>query len=173
MFDGRNEHIFNVNNKHLFDHSLLNAFTLSFSNQTRPSLTAFMKEREGAYAENGSDYKMVAKSYFAVVWRTFIVWQDWKFSLVCPLCDRALRQNINNEPNGETDCIVADGVHTGFGRDFGSDIITPKQVFDKEYYVKNYVKESDRYIPDPTNRKLLERYFYEKLPPISQDRVCL
>lgn len=171
-FDGRNVHVLNADNEKLFDHGVFNGFTVSFSNQSRPSLGAYLKEIMASYLGNNCHIKFLDQAAFALFWRSFICLQDWKFSLVCVLCDRALKRDKNSEPNGECDEVVADGVCTGFNKKYAHSIINPKHVFDKKYYVRNVLAESDRYIADAKKRKDLERLLYQAMGPIPQDRVC-
>ena len=167
------EHTFNFNNFELYCHGLLNEFTISFDSQSRPSVTAFCKQRRASYIGSKSAVNFVSNSHYALVWRSFIYSQLWKFNLICPLCDRGLKQNINGTATGECDQVVADGVQTGFNSQYSHLVINPKRVFDESYVIKNHVYKSDRLISDKSIRSLLDRFFYRNLPPVQQDRVCV
>lgn len=170
-YDGLNDHLFNFNNSELYCHGLLNEFTMNCSSQSRPSMTAFWKQRAASYVGSGSKVNFVSKPHFAVVWRSFIYMQLWKFNLVCVTCDRGLKRNINGDATGECDAVVADGVATGFSKKYSKWVINPKHIFDENYIVKGLPRKSDRFIAAAKIRNYLDRFLYNHLPPIQQDRV--
>ena len=172
-FDGLNEHILNFNGKYLYCHGLLNGFTFSFTSESRPSMNAFSVQRVASYVECQSSEVFTSRPYFKRIYASFIYRQLLKFLELCPLCDRGLLADINGEATGEVNEIVADGVQTGFSRRYAHLVCNPKHIFDEHFVVNNIVTTSDRFIANPRTRKLLDRYLYQHLPPISRDRVCL
>ena len=170
-YDGLYDHLFNFNNSELYCHGLMNEFTMNASSQSRPSMTAFWKQRKASYVGSGSEVPFVSKPHFAVVWRSFIYMQLWKFNLVCVLCDRGLKLNINGNATGSCDKIVGDAVATGFSGKYSKWVRNPKFVFDEDYIVNGFSRSSDRFIAAAKPRALLDRFLYNHLPPIQQDRV--
>ena len=170
-FDGLYDHLFNFNNSELYCHGLMNEFTMNCSSQSRPSMTAFWKQRRASYVGSGSEKPFVSKPHFALVWRSFIYMQLWKFSLVCVFCDRGLKQDINGKASGSCDTVVADGVCTGFSKRYSKWSINPKYIFDDNYIINGIPRKSDRFIASVKVRNYLDRFLYNHLPPIQQDRV--
>ena len=111
FYDGCDDHILNYNNKELFTHTLLNLYTMEIWTESQPSFRAYYSKIVAMYEENGSSIKLPSRPRMACLWRTFIHLQQWKFSNVCPACDRGLTLDRSNDT-----CVgKATGEVTNFG----------------------------------------------------------
>ena len=172
-YDGCSDHIFNPDSKRLYCHKLLNAFTHHIWAFGRPSDRSFHDSIHFAYEEAQSNTKFVSLPTFMPIWRSFIGKQLWQFSNICLLCDRALQNNPNNKPCGESDAMVADACVCGCKANQNTRIHNPKEIFDESYVLENVCDESNRFIKAARKRKLLERWFKKNLLDIRQDHVCV
>ena len=172
FYDGLYDHVFNFNNEELYTHDLLNGFSSSCKHQKRPTISSYCKQIRDWYVANNGSINFVSDPHFVTVMMSFLYKQEWKCYLLCPGCDRGLKDSANGEFTGTVDEIVADGVQTGFSRKYASLVINPKTIYDETYIVDCIVRKSDRFIPNAKMRKILDRFLYRHLPALAQDRVC-
>lgn len=77
--------IFNWNNKMLFTHGLLNAYTNAFTTSETP-FSAWCLFVRRQYQENESDFEFCSDETLVRVWFAFVVLQQLDSGMTCPTC---------------------------------------------------------------------------------------
>lgn len=101
--DGRNAGIFNLNNRLLFTHGLLDDYTASFTSSETP-FAAWVNVVQRRYMRYGSPEPFVPDAVFMAAWFGYSNLLDMENDMICPAC-------------GPTpDNVIWDGVSLAFHR---------------------------------------------------------
>ncbi|KAF8058233.1 hypothetical protein FPV67DRAFT_1428379, partial [Lyophyllum atratum] len=117
--DPRNLGIFNLNNRVLFTHELLDDYTSIYTSSETP-FTAWVTVLTRRYDANASPKPFVTEQVFRMAWFAYVDLQDFRDDMRCPKCG----------PMPED--VIWDGVTVGFNKKHILPTLRPPTFSDKE-----------------------------------------